>query len=275
MWINEFLNFKKVPIFRFSDFFENVTAAKRNGGAHNPIRMIKNTFVTNNNIHDTDFVDKFEAIRFRFNDDNISNVHKNPNNNQYLTLKQKRYSLRNKLKTKERKELIPNLEDPITTSWTPYLKKNKTFNNDNLKLENEYRTFKKNKLRQEVFPVQLNRRLLRTRRTLVLPAHVNLTAITNSYDVVHSWFIPGLGLKFDCIPGRSTHHTFFVENVGFYYGQCAEICGRYHHHMPIRVCALPFEHFLVWWNSFGFTRLMYTDNRRNLVHNYGFRKYVW
>ena len=134
---------------------------------------------------------------------------------------------------------------------------------------------KKNKVRQEVFPVQLNRRLLRTKRTLVLPAHVNLTAITNSYDVVHSWFIPGLGLKFDCVPGRTTHHTFFVENVGFYYGQCAEICGRYHHHMPIRVCALPFEHFLVWWNSFGLPKLLYTNNQKKFSSAYGFRKYVW
>ncbi len=60
--------------------------------------------------------------------------------------------------------------------------------------------------------------MLRTRRTLVLPAHVNITAVTNSYDVVHSWFIPGLGLKMDCIPGRATHHNFYVDNVGFYYG---------------------------------------------------------
>ena len=62
---------------------------------------------------------------------------------------------------------------------------------------------------------------------------------------MHSWFIPGLGLKFDCIPGRATHHTFYIDNVGFYYGQCAEICGRYHHHMPIKICALPFEHFII------------------------------
>lgn len=49
----------------------------------------------------------------------------------------------------------------------------------------------------------------------------------------------------DCVPGRSTHHTFYIDNVGLYYGQCAEICGRFHHHMPIRVCALPFDQFLV------------------------------
>ena len=112
-----------------------------------------------------------------------------------------------------------------------------------------------NRHRSELVPVTLARRLLRTKRTLVLPAHVNLTIITNSYDVVHSWFIPGLGLKMDCVPGRSTHHTFYIDNIGFYYGQCAEICGRYHHHMPIRICALPFEHFIVWWQSKGLARM--------------------
>lgn len=91
----------------------------------------------------------------------------------------------------------------------------------------------------------MHKRLLRTRRMLVLPAHVNLAVITNSFDVVHSWYIPGLGFKLDCVPGRSTHHSLYIDHCGFYYGQCAEICGRYHHHMPIRVCALPFEHFML------------------------------
>ncbi len=116
-----------------------------------------------------------------------------------------------------------------------------------------------NRHRSELVPVTLARRLLRTKRTLVLPAHVNLTIITNSYDVVHSWFVPGLGLKMDCVPGRSTHHTFYIDNIGFYYGQCAEICGRYHHHMPIRLCALPFEHFVVWWQSKGAARMNRTS----------------
>lgn len=110
---------------------------------------------------------------------------------------------------------------------------------------NYYYSLRLNKKRSEMLSVTLARRLLRTKRTLVLPAHVNITIITSSYDVVHSWFVPGLGLKLDCVPGRSTHHTFYIDNVGFYYGQCAEICGRYHHHMPIRLCAVPFEQFLV------------------------------
>ena len=122
-------------------------------------------------------------------------------------------------------------------------------------------TNKINKHRSELVPVTLARRLLRTKRTLVLPSHVNLTIITNSYDVVHSWFVPGLGLKIDCVPGRSTHHTFYIDNIGFYYGQCAEICGRYHHHMPIRLCALSFNHFVVWWQAKGLARM----DRTNLI----------
>ena len=134
-------------------------------------------------------------------------------------------------------------------------KKNDVSDASDVKNFNYYQAIKKNRHKSELIPVTLARRLLRTKRILVLPAHVNITVITNSYDVVHSWFIPGLGIKMDCVPGRSTHHTFYVDNVGFYYGQCAEICGRYHHHMPIRICALPFESFLVWWQKKGLPRL--------------------
>jgi heme/copper-type cytochrome/quinol oxidase subunit 2 len=102
-----------------------------------------------------------------------------------------------------------------------------------------------NKIISEIKLHTLNKRLLRVKRTLVLPTNVNITFITNSFDVIHSWYVPGLGLKMDCVPGRSTHHNIHIDKVGFYYGQCAEICGRYHHHMPIRVCALNFNHFLV------------------------------
>ena len=133
-----------------------------------------------------------------------------------------------------------------------------------------YKAIRNNKHRSELIPVTIARRLLRTKRTLVLPAHTNITVVTNSYDVVHSWFIPGLGIKLDCVPGRSTHHTFYIDNVGFYYGQCAEICGRYHHHMPIRICALPFEQFLAWWQKKGLPRLnrLNTHGSKNLKDKY-------
>lgn len=120
-----------------------------------------------------------------------------------------------------------------------------------------------------------NRRLLRTKRVLVLPTSVNLTIITNSFDVVHSWYIPGLGIKLDCIPGRSTHHTLFIDHAGFYYGQCAEICGRYHHHMPIRICALPYEHFMIWWYHYGLPYFNANGIARKDSIKSGLRQYSW
>jgi heme/copper-type cytochrome/quinol oxidase subunit 2 len=133
-------------------------------------------------------------------------------------------------------------------------------NNTTIKKYNLYNSFKTTRGKNELIASTLAKRLLRTKRTLVLPAHINITIITGSYDVVHSWFIPGLGLKMDCVPGRSTHHSLYIDNIGFYYGQCAEICGRYHHHMPIRICALNYNQFLLWWHTRGLPR-MYRSER--------------
>lgn len=145
-------------------------------------------------------------------------------------------------------------------------------NNENFNKYNLYAGVKNNKSKDEKINVTLARRLLRTKRTLMLPAHINITIITSSYDVVHSWFIPGLGLKIDCVPGRSNHLTLYIDNIGFYYGQCAEICGRYHHHMPIRVCAINYEHFLLWWQTKGLPRMYrsadFTKKRSLLLHKF-------
>lgn len=91
-------------------------------------------------------------------------------------------------------------------------------------------------------------RLISTHNALILPTNVNITVITNSFDVVHSWFVPGLGLKFDCVPGRSTHYTLRINKPGIYLGHCAEVCGRFHHHMPIKIISLPLPQFLYYHN---------------------------
>lgn len=189
--------------------------------------------------------------------------------------KQKKYKRIQKFKFQSKVFYDSKTHEPvaITTNNSALTLKSSLLTPINLKEDynnifDYHRSIKYNRHRGEIVPVNLARRLLRTKRTLVLPAHVNITVITNSYDVVHSWFIPGLGLKLDCVPGRSTHHTFYIDNIGFYYGQCAEICGRYHHHMPIKLCALPFEQFLVWWQKRGVKRLhrvgvIYDDKKIN------------
>jgi heme/copper-type cytochrome/quinol oxidase subunit 2 len=96
--------------------------------------------------------------------------------------------------------------------------------------------------------ILVKNRLISVDNILYLPSRKNITVITNSFDVAHSWFVPGLGLKFDCIPGRSTHNSLFISKPGYYFGHCAEVCGRFHHHMPIKIIALSVDHFIYYYN---------------------------
>jgi len=106
----------------------------------------------------------------------------------YLTLKQKRYKRRKiiPLRKKYYKDDLNELSKEIKFQDKPYLYSNKIIKNLEFEPTKMYRVLKKNKLRSENFSTQLSRRLLRTKKTLVLPAHVNITLISNSYDVIHS-----------------------------------------------------------------------------------------
>lgn len=254
----------------FSDFNEITRFYKKRQGTSLPTQLVKYPV---NNLDLSDFI----LLKIKFNDGQSVVNHKIIPHTIFLTIKQKKYKRRKKINdfTVYYKDDFGKKTKNIRYSGKLFLKDNSYFTSDIVDPSQYYNMLKKNKKRGENIPIVYSKRMLRTQRTLVLPAHVNITAITNSYDVVHSWFIPGLGIKLDCIPGRATHHTFFVDSVGFYYGQCAEICGRYHHHMPIRICALPFEHFLVWWHSFGLPKLLFTNTQKRFEINYSFRKYVW
>lgn len=260
-----------------ADLIETSRWAKRSLGTHVPFRLIKTptTLISSTNNNSNNYVeDDLFTVRYGTGDNTIQS--KPTPHTKYLTLKQQRAKKKKIAPIQKTFKTLDN-DDLVTTRYSGHqiLTQNKTIETNTLDSNIQYKLFSKNRLRSENTPVTLARRILRTKRILVIPAHVNVTAITNSYDVVHSWFIPGLGIKIDCVPGRSTHHTFFVDSVGFYYGQCAEICGRYHHHMPIRLCALPFEHFLVWWQSFGMSKLLFTNNQKKYNTFYAFRKYVW
>lgn len=265
---------KKNNFVLFNDFDESLRWTKRASGTNAPLKFIK---LPINNFFIENIDESANLIRVRYNTHNTIK-HKNVPNTNYYTFKQKRYKHRNKVLDTVRyfRDEQGEFTKAERSRTRPYLLNNSVILNEYKNdLSKTLRLLQKNKKHDEFFSVGLYKRLLRTRRTLVIPAHVNITAITNSYDVVHSWFIPGLGLKLDCIPGRATHHTFYVDNVGFYYGQCAEICGRYHHHMPIKVCALPFEHFVIWWQSFGLTKLTFTNTQKKYNNYYNFRKFVW
>jgi hypothetical protein len=45
--------------------------------------------------------------------------------------------------------------------------------------------------------------------------------------------------------------------------------------MPIRICALPFEHFLVWWHTFGLPKMLNINSKTKLNSTYSSKKYSW
>lgn len=92
---------------------------------------------------------------------------------------------------------------------------------------------------------------MRVNAGVVLPSDVPMHVICGSKDVIHSWAIPGLGIKIDCIPGYNCHRRLMIRWRGLYWGQCMEVCGRYHHWMPILVKVAHVDLFILWLMSQG------------------------
>ncbi len=82
--------------------------------------------------------------------------------------------------------------------------------------------------------------------TMVVPTDTTVTLDINSQDVVHSWWIPDLGGKFQAVPGATNHTWFKISKPGFYRGQCAFLCGRLHANMIAVVHAVPPAEFEAW-----------------------------
>jgi len=81
---------------------------------------------------------------------------------------------------------------------------------------------------------------------IVVPVGKSVRILTNSRDVIHSFFMPALGVQKYAIPGRTQETWFKVERPGVYYGQCNQICGTNHAFMPIVVRAVPEAEFNAW-----------------------------
>jgi cytochrome c oxidase subunit 2 len=96
----------------------------------------------------------------------------------------------------------------------------------------------------ELKPGQL--RLLDVDNQMVVPAGKNIRILTTSADVIHSFFIPSLGVQRYAIPGRTIETWVNVDQPGDYYGECNQICGTNHSMMPISIKALAPEAFAAW-----------------------------
>ena len=87
---------------------------------------------------------------------------------------------------------------------------------------------------------------------VAMPIEVRLQVLASSRDVIHSWSVPSAGVKIDCVPGYTSHKIMIFLMEGIYWGQCMEICGRYHHWMPIVVYFMRRDLFFLWCTHFIF-----------------------
>ena len=81
--------------------------------------------------------------------------------------------------------------------------------------------------------------------------NVRLEVTAPDFDVIHSWWIPALGGKFDAIPGKTNETWFNASAPGIYRGQCAELCGIQHAAMKAEVEAMPRAEFEAWLDQEG------------------------
>lgn len=91
--------------------------------------------------------------------------------------------------------------------------------------------------------------LLEVDKPLVVPIHKKIRFLVTSNDVVHSWWVPALGIKRDAIPGFIHAAWARIDKPGIYRGQCAELCGMNHAYMPIVVQAVSQAEFDKWVQS--------------------------
>jgi cytochrome c oxidase subunit 2 len=81
---------------------------------------------------------------------------------------------------------------------------------------------------------------------MVVPTNTTVSLDIVSEDVVHSWWIPELGGKFQAVPGYHNYTWFKISKPGIYRGQCAFLCGRGHARMIATVHAEPPAQFEAW-----------------------------
>lgn len=116
---------------------------------------------------------------------------------------------------------------------------------------------------------------------IAMPIEIRLQVLASSKDVIHSWAVPSAGIKIDCVPGYSSHRVMIFLVSGIFWGQCMEICGRYHHWMPIVVYFMKRDLFFLWCTHFVFqsgANNMWTINDRqntNYARVVSYDKATW
>ncbi|MEO1399320.1 MAG: cytochrome c oxidase subunit II [Pseudomonadota bacterium] len=93
--------------------------------------------------------------------------------------------------------------------------------------------------------------LLAVDNELVVPVGEVIRVLVTAGDVIHNFAMPAFGLKMDGYPGRVNEVFFQPTKEGLYYGQCSELCGKYHAYMPIAIRVVSMEDYETWKSMAG------------------------
>lgn len=85
-----------------------------------------------------------------------------------------------------------------------------------------------------------------TSNELHIPVGRPVAIKLESQDVIHSFWVPKIAGKVDMVPLNDNYMWMIGDEVGTYYGQCAEFCGIAHAHMRFRVIVHEEEDFQAW-----------------------------
>ena len=85
-----------------------------------------------------------------------------------------------------------------------------------------------------------------TANELHIPVNRPVGFKLESQDVIHSFWVPKIAGKVDMVPLNDNYLWMMGDEVGEYYGQCAEFCGIAHAHMRFRVIVDTEEDFNAW-----------------------------
>ncbi|GAB4393352.1 MAG: cytochrome c oxidase subunit II [Gammaproteobacteria bacterium] len=91
--------------------------------------------------------------------------------------------------------------------------------------------------------------LLEVDNPMVVPINKKIRLLVTANDVIHSWWVPELGVKRDGIPGFINESWAKITKPGIYRGQCTELCGVNHAYMPVVVKAVTEPEFEEWLAS--------------------------
>lgn len=85
-----------------------------------------------------------------------------------------------------------------------------------------------------------------TQDRLVLPADTDVRLNLRTQDVIHSIYVPALGIKQDIFPGQQRIARTRATETGEYRLYCAELCGSGHSRMDATVVVVNESEYETW-----------------------------